>query len=204
MHPSRRASERERAVAVALRSLTPEFRNRIDEIVVFDPLTRGQADRILGIYLRRASRGTGNGDCGIQHQQARHARLSSLRDSTNPRVLVLCGVCWNAESSGSSRANSSHPTGAQPTASRSGTTMGNTPFDGFARMPRALTHCRKCHHCCCQTTPPAIAVQATPASCRLALTRNARWSMVQHQQHPWSARNHLAPSSRRVELDPGI
>jgi ATP-dependent Clp protease ATP-binding subunit ClpB len=52
--------DRQKAEAAAMeelqRSFRPEFLNRVDDKIVFDPLTRGDMDKILDIQLRRVSK----------------------------------------------------------------------------------------------------------------------------------------------------
>ncbi|MFT8396594.1 ATP-dependent chaperone ClpB [Propionibacterium sp.] len=49
-------TKRERVMEVVRQSFRPEFLNRLDEIVLFDPLTREQLDKIVDISLNRLNR----------------------------------------------------------------------------------------------------------------------------------------------------
>jgi ATP-dependent Clp protease ATP-binding subunit ClpA len=72
---------RENATAEALRSLRPEFRNRIDEVVLFDPLTLAEANGILDIYLAelRDTLGASESDLTV----TRPARAALLAEGFN-------------------------------------------------------------------------------------------------------------------------
>ncbi len=49
-------TKRDRVMEVVRQAFRPEFLNRLDEIVLFDPLTREDLDKIVGISLERLNR----------------------------------------------------------------------------------------------------------------------------------------------------
>jgi ATP-dependent Clp protease ATP-binding subunit ClpC len=81
--------DREAKAAEAIRVLSPEFRNRIDEVVVFDPLTSIQADRILGIYLDELRLALGASAAGLSvSRKAREALVTEgFDEATGARPL---------------------------------------------------------------------------------------------------------------------
>jgi ATP-dependent Clp protease ATP-binding subunit ClpC len=81
--------ERERGAAEAIRRLPPEFRNRIDEVVLFDPLTPAQAAQILDIYLDELREAIGTTAAGFSISRAAMAALvrEGFDETTGARPL---------------------------------------------------------------------------------------------------------------------
>jgi ATP-dependent Clp protease ATP-binding subunit ClpC len=87
--PGPTRADREAMAGEAIRVLPPEFRNRIDEVVVFEPLTRVQADRILGIYLEELRAALGTDEAGLRISRAAREALiaEGFDESTGARPL---------------------------------------------------------------------------------------------------------------------
>ena len=80
---------RESAAAEALRTLRPEFRNRIDEVVLFDPLTLAEANSILEIYLAELRDTLGASESDLKVSKAARAALleEGFNELTGARPL---------------------------------------------------------------------------------------------------------------------
>ena len=65
------------------RTFRPEFLNRIDDKVVFDPLSRENMDHILNIQLKRLQRLLTIANCSCMSQMP-HVQRFVMLDSTLP------------------------------------------------------------------------------------------------------------------------